>query len=271
MTSIEKNAQYSKELREMLLLRYEPIAIKLIESEQEIPEGVIQPKRDLGKHMALCQAFAMARRDQKTIYMDKTSEWCWNPLIGFGFVECNEGTEAFEIVSRCLGIEDIEASRAFFANFPRLPAGKYTGLVVGPLNACTYEPDLVLVYCNNAQLRSMVWAVKNVTGKLIETQLDAIDSCVYACIVPLKTGEYRVTLPDVGEYERASADENEIILSVPGNRIDELLSGLHAFYDRGMGYAQLSKEMQLDFSRPPFYNELFKIWGLDQGEDWARS
>lgn len=255
----------------MLILRYEPIAVKMINNEKDVPENAIHPMRDLGKHMALCQAFAMARRDGKTIYMDKTSEWCWNPLIGFGLVECNEGTEAFELISKFLGIKEIDASRAFFAAFPKLPAGRYTGIAVAPLAAADFEPDVLLIYCNNAQLRSLAWAIKNETGKIIETQIDAIDSCVYACVVPMKTGEYRVTLPDVGEYERAMADENEIILSVPGGRIDELIDGLNAFYYRKMGYTQLTKEMVLDFPRPPFYNELFNIWGLDQGKNWTRS
>lgn len=270
MTFEEKNTGYSNDLREMLLLRYEPIAIRMITKEVDIPAGAIRPMRDLGKHMALCQAFAMARRDRKTVYMDKTSEWCWNPLIGFGFVECREGTETFEVVCKHLGMGDMDTARQFFCKFPMLPQGKYIGIAVAPLNQCAFVPDLVLIYCNNAQLRSLAWAIKNVTGKIIDTQLDAIDSCVYACVVPLMNGEYRVTLPDVGEYERASADENEIILSVPGYRIDELLTGLHAFYDRNMGYTHLSKEMQLDFSRPPFYNSLFEIWGLDKGQDWTR-
>lgn len=267
---MEINSTRSRELREMLLLRYEPIAIKMIRSEQEIPENAVRPMRDLGRHIALCQAFAWTRREKKTLYMDKSSEWCWNPLIGLGLVDCPEGSPAFELVCRNLGIQNIEAARAFFANFPTLPVNTYIGIATAPLSGCAFEPDLVLVYCNPAQLRSLVWAVKNVTGKIISTQLDAIDSCVYACVPPLVTGEFRVTLPDIGEYERASADENEIILSVPGHRIEELITGLHAFYDRNMGYAQLSREMLTDFPRPAFYNELFELWGLDQGTDWSR-
>ena len=270
MSTVENNGTYSRALRNMLLLRYEPIAIKMIENENDIPENAIRPMRDMGKHMALCQAFALARRDAKTIYMDKMSEWCWNPLIGFGLVECSEGSESFEIISKFLGIKNIDDSRKFFAGFPRLPVGKYSGIIIAPLADSSFEPDVLLIYCNNAQLRSLAWAVKNETGKIIETQIDAIDSCVYSCVVPMKTGEYRVTLPDVGEYERAMADENEIILSVPGHRIGELMKGLSAFYARNMGYTQLSKEMLLDFPRPPFYNELFKIWGLEQGSNWAR-
>ncbi len=270
MNMVENNSSYSQGLREMLLLRYEPIAIKLISDEKDIPADAIHPMRDLNKHMALCQAFAMTRRNKKTIYMDKTSEWCWNPLIGFGFVDGQPGSKAFDVVCKNLGIADEKAAKEFFAEFPTLPKGSYIGIVTAPLSNCTFKPDIVLIYCNNAQLRSLLWAIKNVTGKIVNTNMDAIDSCVYACIPTIKTGEYRVTIPDVGEYERASADENEIILSVPGEKIEELLQGLHSFYDRGMGYAQLSKEMQLDFTRPPFYNELFDIWGLDQGENWTR-
>ena len=266
----EKNVGYRNELREMLLLRNEPIAIKMVENEKDIPDGTMKPMRDLGKHIALCQAFAMTRRDRKTIYMDKTSEWCWNPLVGFGFVECDEGSEAFDIICRVLGIADQEAARKFFAQFPTLPYGKYTGILITPLGDCAAEPDIVLIYCNNAQLRTLLWAVKNATGKIVSTQLDAIDSCVYSCVPTLQTGEYRVTIPDMGEHERAAADENEIILSVPGSRLEELVQGVRVFYDRNMAYSQLTRDMLLEFPRPPFYNELFKIWGLEQGQNWGR-
>ena len=264
MDAYRKNTQASLDLREMLMLRYEPIAIKLIRDEGGIPDVAIRPRRDMRNHLALCQAFALVRRDRKTIYMGKEDHWCWNPLIGLGFVDCSEGTEQFEVVCRHLGIGDMDAARRFFARFPRLPLGEFVGLVAAPLVSAQFEPDVVLVYSNNAQLRSMVWAVKQQTGKLVETRLDAIDSCIYACVTPIESGEYRVTLPDVGEYERAMAGEDEVILSVPGGRMDELLCGLRAFYDRGMGYAHHSREMLYDFPRPEFYKELFSIWGLDE-------
>ncbi len=254
----------------MLILRYEPIAVKMIEDEADVPENAIRPLRDMKKHMALCQAFTLTRREKKTVYMDKRDHWCWNPLIGLGLVDCSEGTESFDVVCRFLGIADMDAARTFFAKFPRLPFGKYQGILLAPLSDCAFEPDIVLIYANNAQLRSMVWAIKRETGKLVETPLDAIDSCIYALVPPILTGEYRVTLPDIGEYERAMADEGEIILSVPGHRMDELISGLHFFYDFHMGYAHLKREMELDFKRPPFYNTLFELWGLDKGEDWDK-
>lgn len=265
-----KNKKASRELNEMLLLRFEPVAIKLIKSEDEVPKKAIRPRRDLKNHIALCQAFALTRRERKTIYMDKDDHWCWNPLIGLGLIECREGTESFEVVCQHLGISDIEASRSFFAKFPRLPYGEFIGTLLAPLCSAGFDPDLVLIYSNNAQLRSMVWAVKNQTGKLIETQLDAIDSCIFSCVPPIESGEYRVTLPDIGEYERAAAGEDEVILSVPRGRMDELLEGLGAFYKRGMGYSHLRRAMYYDFLRPEFCNTLFEMWGLDTDRNWER-
>jgi uncharacterized protein (DUF169 family) len=267
LTITEQNSTYSRELRDMLLLRHEPIAIKMIENEADVPSDAIRPQKDMGTHMALCQAFSLSRREYKTIYMVKEEHWCWNPLIGLGHVDCSEGTDTFNVVTTALGIPDMEKARAFFAEFPRFPLGRYKGIVTAPLKACPFDPDVVLIYSNNAQLRAMLWGIKAMTGQIVNTDMDAIDSCVYAIVVPMQDGEYRVTLPDIGEFERAAPGEDEIILSVPKGRMEELIRGMRFFEDRKMGYTGLKRELDYDFSRPPFYNTLFEMWGLEKGRD----
>ena len=34
------------------------------------------------------------------------------------------------------------------------------------------------------------------------------------------------------------------------------------------GFSDAMLDCELDFPRPPFYNKLFELWGLEQGEDW---
>lgn len=266
----ENNLTYSRNLHDMLLLRYEPIAIKFIEDEKDVPASAVNPKRDLDKHMCLCQAFSLTRRNKKTVYLDSQSEWCWSPMVCMGYVDASPGTPSFDLLSRLIGIADGDAAREFFAKFPRLPHGKYKGLVTAPLAFCDFEPDLVLIYANPAQIRMLIGGIKQQTGKLVETALDIIDSCAYATVTPFLTGEYRVTFPDPGEYERALADEDEVILSVPGHRMSQLVAGLQSNNDHGLGYKLLNKDMLLDFPRPPFYNDLFEMWGFDKGEDWRK-
>lgn len=266
----EKNSTYSRELHELLMLRYEPIAIKMIENEADVPKNAINPKRDMGKHMCLCQAYGLARRNKKTMYMDKASEWCWCPMVCMGYVDSGADTPAFELLSRFIGIADKAAAEKFFTEFPRLPQGKYKGLVIAPLCFCDFEPDVVLVYANPAQMRMMIGGIKQQTGKLVETKLDVIDSCAYSTVTPLLTGQYRVTFPDPGEYERGLSDENEVILSVPGTRLDEFVNGIKNNNNFGLGYSKLNMEMEFDFKRPPFYNTLFEMWGCDKGDDWEK-
>ena len=64
---------YGEELERRLQLRTSPIAIKLIQQKEEIPKGAVRPVKDLGYHLALCQGFAMSRRNKTTVAMLK--EW----------------------------------------------------------------------------------------------------------------------------------------------------------------------------------------------------
>lgn len=266
---IRKFNEYGKKLEQSLKLRYNPQAVKLIENISDVPADAIYPMRDLGKHIALCQALAMSKRDGKTVFMQKEDHWCWNPLISLGHVECKPGMDSFEEVAKYIGIADPEAAKKFFAEFPTLPLNKYVGILCAPLQTAEFVPDVVLINSNNAQLRAMIWGIKNKTGKLLESAFDVIDSCTWSIVVPMNERKYRITIPDPGDYERAMADEDEIILSVPCEKMEELMGGLEEILGTGMmGYTALSRAMDLDYARPPFYNTLFEMWGLDTGKAW---
>jgi uncharacterized protein (DUF169 family) len=246
MTTIKEYNKYGEDLERLLLLRTAPIAVKMLEKEEDIPEGAIRPKKDRGYHLAQCQAFAMSRRQRETIAMLKEDHWCWAPLMGYGLVENPH--------------DDFVNSHAFFTC---LEYGKYIGIVSAPLSTATFEPDLVLIYSNTAQLRTMISVVKERERTLVASEFDPIDSCIYSVVNPILTGEYRITLPDPGDYERALAGEDEIIFSVPRDKLEGFVSGLRKMEERRGGYAQHSMDMRPDFPRPEFYKRLFKGWGLD--------
>lgn len=105
--------------------------------------------------------------------------------------------------------------------------------------------------------------VKYQEKSLVRSEFDPIDSCIYSVVPVLLTGQYRITLPDPGDYERAMAGEDEIIFSVPRDKIAGLVSGLKQLEERKTGYLYHTMEMRPDFPRPEFYKRLFKMWGLD--------
>jgi hypothetical protein len=48
--------------------------------------------------------------------------------------------------------------------------------------------------------------------------------------------------------------------------LEELILGLRHFDEIELGYTDSTMEMRPDFSQPPFYRELFQMWGLDTPE-----
>lgn len=269
MSKIENMHAQIKDLMEMLHLSLHPQAIKMVEDVKDVPADAIWPRRDKHEHMALCQALALTKREGKTIFFTKEDHWCWNPLIGLGHVKCEPGMDSFEQVAKHLGIADLDAARDFFAKFPKLEYGKYAGMLMAPAETAQFEPDVILISCDdNFQLRTLIWGIKSQTGKMLETSFDAIDSCIHSIVRPMQDGQYRITIPDPGDQERALAGKNEILLSVPFGRLDELVDGTRKIDKMGVGYKGMKLEMKYDFARPPFYNTLYEIWGLDQGEDW---
>jgi len=263
MTTITEFNSYGEELEKLVRLKTAPIAVKMLEKEADIPKEAIRPKTDRGHHLAQCQVFALTRRKGETIAMLKEDNWCWAPLIGYGLVPPFDE----ETISPMIYIvENMEAAKRVFKTFPRFEQGKYIGILTAPLKTASFKPDMVLIYSNTAQLRSMLMAIKYKKGKLVKSEFDPIDSCVYSIVPVIQSGEYRITLPDPGEFERAMAEEGEIILSVPAAKLEELVSGLKSFEEIKLGYSHLNMQMMPDFPQPPFYQELFKMWGLDVRE-----
>jgi uncharacterized protein (DUF169 family) len=242
--------QCGEELERLLLLRTSPLAVKMLANEEEIPEDAVRPQRDRGFHLSQCQAFAMSRRQRITVAMLKEDNWCWAPLIGFGLVD-HRAAEKFEATKNQVKI------------LPRFEYGKYIGTVSAPLRTASFEPDVVLIYSNIAQLRSMLMTIKYNVGVLVSSQFDPINSCVYAVAQVMLTGQYLVNVPCAGEQQRAMPGEDELIFSMPGDKMEDLVSELRQSEKMKAGYTYSGFEMRPDFPRPEFYMELFRIWGLD--------
>lgn len=259
-----------KSINEKLKLKLYPQAVKMITDESEIPSDAIRAGEKFGR-MAYCQAQAMTKRNGKTVYLDRENNWCWAPLVGFGFVDASPSHPSFEKIAGAMGIQDMEAAKAFFGTFPKLPLGKYIGTLVAPAETCDFDPDVILINTDdNYQFRAMLWAIKTQTGKLLECELDAIDSCIHVIVRPMLTGEYGVAIPDPGDQERALSDKHEMILGVPLDRVKELAAGLEVIGNMKVGYMDMEMCMEYDYARPQFYNDIYEMWGLPTGKVWDR-
>lgn len=263
---MEQNKCISQKLKCTIGQRYDAMALKMIRNTSEVPDGALYPLRDMGQHMALCQAFALSRREGRTVFMQKQDHWCFGPLVGYGHVEMKKGSAAFNELLPVIGIFDPEAAARFIENSPHLPVGEYCGILTAPLETADFEPDAIVINCRNAELRTILMGIKTQSGTTMKTEFDAIDSCVWGIVPALLSGEYRVSFPDPGDFQRAGTCEDDVILTVPKAKFGEFDRALDALNMMGLCHSSFNIGMEYDFARPPFYNRMFKEWGLDEGK-----
>jgi len=263
ITTAEYNT-YGTDLERLMSLRTSPIAIRMLKSEADIPPGTLRPKKDRGEHLSMCQAFATARRQGTTLAMFLEDHWCFEPIISYGLVKTPQ--DYLEGAASSFFIADKGAAAKHAQEMSRLPFGEYRGVVLGPLKNAKFSPDLTMIYCNTGQLRHLLLSLRYLHGYQVTSTLDPIGSCVHSVVPSLLTGECRITVPDPGDYERAMAGEDEMILTVPTKRLKELMDGLYHFENSNRGYKRFTYIMRADFQQPPFYQEYFRQWGLDAPE-----
>ena len=250
MDNLSEFHRYGEDIEKYMLLRTSPIAVKMLEKESDIPDGALRPKKDKDYHLAQCQAFSLSRRQGKTVAMLKEDNWCWGPLMAYGLADPAIAEKYPELKDEVL-------------KMPKIECGKYIGIVSAPLKTAAFIPDIVLVYSNVAQLNNMLHALSFGGEGSVTNPIYPIASCALS-VVPALAGEYCVTLPDPGELGRAMAGEDEIIFSLPREKVKTLVTQLRMFEERHFGYKDHAfVETYPDFPRPEFYKKLFRECGLD--------
>lgn len=225
MTDLTVWHEYGEELERRLRLKTFPLALRMLETEGDIPEGAQRPLRDLGYHLSLCQGFQLSRREGITIAMLAEDNWCFEPVVGYGLGEPPEYfLEGHNRYPR--DVASLEAGAHYADEFPRLDLGKYVGIASTPLRATEFEPDLVMVYCDAAQLSLLLLGREWKDGYNLKVALSSHAACVYGVVPSILTGACQVAIPCRGDHYSAMAGDDELIFTVPRKKMENLMNGL---------------------------------------------
>ena len=259
MANFDIYREQGDELERRLRLKTFPLAIKLLKNVDDIPDGAQRPLRDLGHHLSLCQSYQISRRDGTTIAMLKEDMWCFEPVVGYGLGEPPahflEGYNRFP-----KDVATLEAGSHYAEEFPRLEVGKCVGIVSSPLRTTNFEPDLVMVYCDSAQLSLLLLGREYKDGYNLKCSLSSHAACVYAVIPAAQHGECQVAIPCRGDHYRAMAGDDEMIFTVPREKLDDLMTGLRHTETTGSklphGYT-----LHPEYPLPESYEKIGKMMG----------
>ena len=178
---------YGRRIEEQIRPSTYPLAVKMLEKGEPVPEGAQMPVRDFGACISTCQCFGLSRRFGATVAQLFGDMWCPEPVIGFGLAE---PPEAF-LSGRTRypdGVASPEAGANWAREFPRLQTGKYVGIISAPLRTANFEPDIAVIYCNSAQLLRLLLGIAYEDGRDVPSVLGGHSACVYAVAPSLPKG-----------------------------------------------------------------------------------
>ncbi len=227
---------WEKIVRRMeLLLRLKsfPVAFKLLEEEKGLEE--IPYMRRIPHKVTLCQLISLTRNFDWTVgatQEELISETCGS-ILGFCDIpEVNKDGTFRSIV----WVQKKEDGKRYEESIPRIPTGKYKAVALAPLVYNPFDPDIVLIYANPAQMMLLINALQFERYEVMQFFCVGETSCADAIARCYLTHKPSLTIPCYGERRYAHAQDDELVMGIPADMMEKALRGLEALYRRGIRY-----------------------------------
>jgi uncharacterized protein (DUF169 family) len=220
-----------------------PLAIKFVSSEEEFPSEANKISA-FGIKIAICQATSIARRFGWTVAVTPVDINCASGLMGFGWGKLKPGLNWKEEIADFLVsagyIKERESAKKAIDSIPYLKEGyesPYAGLIISPLECGLVEkPDVVLIYGNAAQIARMVQSYVYINGGVVRSESQVGLSCGSEMIRPMMEKSAFYVVPGRGERSIGMAGNDEMVFAIPGEQLDDFLTGLAETHEAGSKY-----------------------------------
>jgi uncharacterized protein (DUF169 family) len=221
---------FNKAIREYVRTETFPVAIKMVADAKEIPENIHTVKNQLDVTMALCQGWGKARFNGESVAMLKEDISCPVALFTLGLADPPQSWNEGDLYLNTYAVNQRAAANIARAMY-KLPKGKYAGVVMAPIHACSFEPDLVLLYCTLSQLLRLLSAALCREGGRFENSIFPPGVCTDVIAPVIQTKKCRFGIPCFGDRKYEYTPDNELVFSAPWDRLEEIADGLKFFYE----------------------------------------
>ncbi|HKV45211.1 MAG TPA: DUF169 domain-containing protein [bacterium] len=260
MTPAALNEEIEKYVRPQTF----PLGIRMAKPGEPLPEKVRRPAQDMGIKVAICQTFSIARRYGWALAVGRDDLSCPLAKTAFGFEEVlpyyAEGNLACGMYT-----ETAEAGKRTEAEVPKFGFGTYERILVAPLGRSTFEPHVVLMYGNAAQVMRLVAAALYRGGGRIHSSFSARLDCADAVIETMRAGQPQVILPCYGDRIYGQTEDHEMAFSVPWAGVEDLVAGLRGTHQGGVRYP-IPAWLRYTGEFPEKYRRLDTLWEESPGE-----
>ena len=225
-------AELTHEIERLLRLGTSPIAYKRLEKTAELDK--IPEMMRLDRRATFCQLPALVRRIGLTVGVtrDNLGERC--ARIN-GMAATTEKEVAWEANAFArTWFANVEEARKQMAEYPLGPPGE--AVVLAPLAAGKFDPDVILIYANPAQMMFLMNGLQFKDYERFQFFFIGEGSCADGLAQCYVTDKPALAIPCLGEREFGTVTEDEMIMALPPAMMAKAVEGLQALEARHIGY-----------------------------------
>jgi MtaA/CmuA family methyltransferase len=240
-----------------------PVAIRMLKPGEPIPERARRPARDFKKLSMNCQVIDMARRYGWMIALTREDHICSLGIAALGF---EKPTHLHASGTLCEGMytETKAAGQRSEAAVDRFAVGEYYALLVAPLDRATFEPHLVCIYANPAQVMRLTQAALWKRGGKLASAFGGRIDCSEIIVTTMRTDQPQVILPCSGDRIFGQTQDHEMAFTIPWGQMEEIIEGLRGTHAGGIRYP-ITQFMEYEAKLPPKYMEANRLWDAEKG------
>jgi dephospho-CoA kinase len=250
---------------QLLRLKSFPVAFKMLERKEDL--GSIPFLRRPRHKLTLCQMINLVRNFDWTVGAeaeDFTYPSCAS-IIGLKDLPAHYKDGTFRSI---VWVKKREDGKKYEAGIPRLPLGKYEAVALAPLVYKPFDPDIVLIYANPAQMMLLINALQVEDYEVMNFHCVGESSCSDAIVRCYVNGKPSLTIPCYGERRYGHTQDDELVIAIPEGKLEKALAGLETLYRRGVRYpiSFAGVEQDLGGAFPPAYDDVNRA-GEIRGRD----
>jgi uncharacterized protein (DUF169 family) len=228
-----KWAALSSALQQKLRLKTSPIAYRKLERVDDLNkiQGVFRPTWTF----TYCQVPFMVRVLGLTVGITREDQMLDRCMRLHGLKDADpESMQREAAMLSTTWMPSPEEAMNQQHDYPRIPAGE--AIVAAPLADEKFEPEVVSIYGNPAQLMMMLCGLQKERYERFNFAFIGEGACADSLAQCYVSGKPAVALPCYGERAFGQVADDEIVLALPPAEIERSLSGLEKLAAVGLKY-----------------------------------
>ncbi len=221
--NLKKNQEYCEVIASKVKLTCKPVAMKLIESEDDIPEGF----ELISEKVRHCEMVRKASLGEK-FYSTVEEQMCLGGAGAIGLRDMPEKLANGEKYFSLGRFKDLETAKNLTSELS-IVEDNHWAMLYAPLDEADFEADVIQIITEPVGGMKLAQSIVYATGEKINPSFAGIQSlCGDAFANPYIEDGINFTLGCDGSRKAADIKDNEMTIGISAAKIEEVINGLEA-------------------------------------------